>query len=252
MSTHQSRLDLTALRGVPFVNDDFVVSRLASAAVAVRQYRAQEMKLTGLPGKTDFVSWLSPDTAVRTRPQAVVVQSREVSRIRMRSVGEATEYLSGIVPAWRSLLSLPVRYRLLERSNPALSASFYLWPQHILLSDAAFDGQQVLRELLLHEQCHQWLYLIEELWPLDVPEARRVTLPSGTSGRVPREVIGAAHVAASTVRMYRAAGGDCPGAEERIAFFTEYGRGCLVLLNGLDKELTDTGRALTRYLQEAL
>ncbi|WP_405985699.1 aKG-HExxH-type peptide beta-hydroxylase [Streptomyces sp. NBC_00872] len=228
------------------------MAQLAAAVIAVRQQHGQEMNLTGLPAADDFTGWLTPEVAVRTRPQASPVPSRPITPVRTRSILKAAAQLAGLVPAWRPLLSLPVTYRLLEVSDRSLSASTYLWPQHILLSDAAFDSQQALAELLLHEQCHQWLYLIEELWPLDLPDARRVALPSGTPNRAPREIIGAAHVAAATVRMYRAAGPNGTGATERIAFFAEYGRGCITLLDGLDSELTDTGSAVARHLQEAL
>lgn len=251
MTRPATRLDLDVLGGVPFINDEFAVPQLSAAVVAVRQRHGRALGCDGLPAPTDFAAWLAPETAVQTRPDARPVPSSPVSEPMGGMIRDAAEGLAVLIPPWRPLLALPVHFHLLEVTDPSLSASTYLWPQHVLFSLSAFSGRQALRELLLHESCHQWLYLLEELWPLDVPDARRVALPSGTSERAPREVIGAAHVAAATVRMY-SAGPHSRGSRERIDFFTEYGRGCLALLDGLDEDLTDTGRAVARHLQEAL
>ena len=115
------------------------------------------------------------------------------------------------MPAWAPLLSLPVRYARLHPDGGAISASSRDWPQHVLLADDAFASDAELREQLVHELAHQWLYLIEDIWPLDRPGAARLTLPSGTRDRAPAEVLGAAHVAAALTRMY--ASGRRPGAE---------------------------------------
>ena len=49
------------------------------------------------------------------------------------------------------------------------------WPQHVLLADEAFAADAELREQLVHELAHQWLYLIEDIWPLDRPAAGAAT-----------------------------------------------------------------------------
>lgn len=241
--------DVHVLNGLPFLHDAFNAAVLAAGAIATRQHHAAQQDLSGLPGRDDFSAWLSPAVAVHTRPRARSVPSRAVSREQLHAIQGAAGHLAELIPAWRPLFSLPIVYRLLTGTS-SLSASTYLWPQHVLLSDVAFESPQSLHELLLHEQCHQWQYLIEELCPLDIPSAQRVTLPSGTPNRAPREVIGAAHVAAATVRMYRVSGPTHAGA--RIEYFTDYGRSCLALLKDLDDELTDTGRAVARQLQEVL
>jgi hypothetical protein len=101
----------------------------------------------------------------------------------------------------------------------------------------------------VHELCHQWLYLIEEVWALESPGARRVTLPSGTPGRSPADVVGAAHVAIALIRLYRASGGAPPG---RTAHLADYGDQCLRLLDRMDHDLTDAGLDIARRLREAL
>ncbi|MFD5856068.1 hypothetical protein [Streptomyces chartreusis] len=241
--------DITVLNGVPFLERNFLVPRLLAGVVVVRQVHSRNLGVQDVPAAHDITGWLSPDSAVNTRPNATPVQVRPMPPERMRRVQRAARGLGELLPHWRQLMALPMAYHLLEKGDMSLSASTYLWPQQILLSDAAFDNRQSLDELLLHEWCHQWLYLMEELWAFDVPGARRVTLPSGTSHRAPREVIGAAHVAAVTIRMYAALG---VHGGERVEMFTDYGRGCLDLLDELHEDLTPAGQKIAGKLKEAL
>ncbi|MFJ1552734.1 hypothetical protein [Streptomyces mirabilis] len=247
--TAGTRADIAVLNGVPFLDRNFSVPQLLGGVVAVRQMHARNLEVQDVPAADDITGWLSPDTAVKTRPNATLVPVRTMPVARLRRTQHAARGLGELLPHWRQLMALPMAYHLLESDDTSLSASTYLWPQQILLSDAAFDNRQALDELLLHEWCHQWLYLTEELWPFDVPGARQVTLPSGTSDRAPREVIGAAHVAATTLRMYQALG---VHSGERIEMFTEYGRGCLALLDELDEDLTPAGRTIAGQLKEAI
>jgi len=120
-----------------------------------------------------------------------------------------------------------------------------MWPQHVLLAEAAFVSERELREQLVHELCHQWLYLVQELWTLADPQAEEVTLPSGTPGRAPDEVLGAAHVAAALIRLYRAS---CDGPRGRIEHLIGYGNACLESAHGL----TDAGTRLAERLGAAL
>jgi hypothetical protein len=120
----------------------------------------------------------------------------------------------------------------------------------VLLADDAFASDAELREQLLHELAHQWLYLIEDIWPLDTPGAPLLTLPSGTRDRALAEVLGAAHVAAALARMYAAVGG--PGASARISTLTAYGQGCLELAQAASQYLTEAGTTIAQRLKEAL
>jgi hypothetical protein len=90
----------------------------------------------------------------------------------------------------------------------------------------------------------------EDIWPLDRPGSARLTLPSGTNGRAPAEVLGAAHVAAALIRMYAAAGG--PGASSRICTLTAYGKGCLDVAQAASPDLTEAGTMIAQRLKEAL
>ncbi len=165
---------------------------------------------------------------------------------------QVTTTLAGIaalIPAWEQLARLPVRYAALYPANGAISASSTAWPQHILLADDAFATGAELREQLVHELAHQWLYLIQAIWPLDIPGAPLLTLPSGTRGRTPAEVIGAAHVAAALLRLYRT---DQTGqAARRAAVLSGYGTACLDLAGAAAADLTTTGILIAQRLKEA-
>lgn len=241
---------IAALGGLPFLRC-FQPQLLIPAVVAVRRMHGERLGAEDLPAREDIPRWLTPETAVATRPGARTVESLPMPAMEQQQIEETLLALADAVPDWRRLLSLPVVYRLLLPQDRSLSASTYLWPQHVLLSRHGITTELGRAELVLHEMCHQWLYLIEELWPLDVEGARRVTLPSGTPDRAPREVIGAAHVAAATIRLHRSRAAGCTDGG-RIALLAAYGQGCLELLDGLGSELTDTGHTVIRYLKEAL
>ena len=101
----------------------------------------------------------------------------------------------------------------------------------------------------LHELAHQWLYLIEDIWPLQRPGAATLTLPSGTRDRSPAEVLGAAHVAAVLIRLYRHTATGQPAG--RIRALTGYGTGCLDLAGTVSGELTEAGNLIAQRLKEA-
>jgi hypothetical protein len=119
----------------------------------------------------------------------------------------------------------------------------------VLLADEAFTTSRELREQIIHELAHQWLYLIEDIWPIEKTGARTVTLPSGTRDRSPAEVLGAAHVAAVLIRMYRAE--STPWAAARTQTLTSYGLGCLELAANIPSQLTGTGHLIAQRLKEA-
>ncbi|MGW2541298.1 hypothetical protein ACWC5I_10595 [Kitasatospora sp. NPDC001574] len=228
--------------GMPFLDDAFRPGRLLGAVSSVRQVQAARQGLEVLP---DSRQWLAPERAVECRANAEPVASYPMPAERRERVELARKDLVRLLPVWEPLFQLPVNY--LMREGSALSGSSFWWPQHVYIGEASFSSDLELREHVLHEQCHQWLYLLEELFNLDLPDSPELTLPSGTSDRTPREVVGAAHVAAVLVRLYRAE--DNPG---HLAPLTAYGRGCLALLERHDHTLTDAGRVIVWRLKEAL
>ncbi|MFC9472698.1 HEXXH motif-containing putative peptide modification protein [Nocardia sp. NPDC056952] len=131
-----------------------------------------------------------------------------------------------VEPSWAPYFELPVIFVQLPSDSRAISASAPHWPQHVMLAPAAFATLDELREQVVHEFCHQWLYLLEEVCPMEVADGSRdLTLPSGTTERSVREVIGAAHVGLALAVLYR--DDDQPAQAEQLR---DYAHGCLQVL----------------------
>jgi len=237
------------LHGVPFLDDGFASRRLLAVIAAARYEAAASQGLGGSVPRRQAEAWLSPARAYLVNAGPSPMPAQPLRAARKQQLAGVLAGLAGSMPGWAPLLSLPVRYARLHPDGGAISASSRDWPQHVLLADAAFTSDAELREQLLHELAHQWLYLVEDIWPLDLPGAARLTLPSGTGDRAPAEVLGAAHVAAALCRMYAACGG--PGAGERASALTAYGRGCLELAQAASADLTEAGNTIAQRLKEA-
>jgi hypothetical protein len=242
---------LEELGGWPFLDDGFDTRRLMTICAAVRYAEARRRGLA--TGETDghqAAAWLGPARAYMLSTAATPMPAQPLSHGQRQQITGASAEVASLLPAWQPLMSLPVRYALLVPDGGAISASSRDWPQHVLLAGAAFATSRELTEQLLHELAHQWLYLIEDIWPLEHPGAARRTLPSGTPHRRPAEVLGAAHVAAVLTRFYHAR----PSAwsASRITSLREYGTRCLDLVAAAGADLTDAGALLARQLKEAL
>jgi hypothetical protein len=238
------------LHGMPFLDNGFASRRLLAVIAAARHGAAERQGLAGGVPRQQAEAWLAPARAYLVNAGPTPMPAQPLRAARKQQIAGVLGGLAASVPAWAPLLSLPVRYARLYPDGGAISASSRDWPQHVLLADDAFASDIELREQLLHELAHQWLYLIEDIWPLDRPGAARLTLPSGTRDRAPAEVLGAAHVAAALARMYATAGG--PGAEARISALTAYGQGCLELARAGSADLTEAGTTIAQRLKEAL
>jgi hypothetical protein len=241
---------LSDLHGMPFLDDEFASRRLLAIIAAARHGAAARQGLNdGLP-RQQAEAWLAPARAYLVNAGPTPIPAQPLRAVRKQQITGLLGGLAAAMPAWAPLVSLPVRYARLHPDGGAISASSRDWPQHVLLADDAFASDAELREQLVHELAHQWLYLIEDIWPLDVSGAAQLTLPSGTRGRAPAEVLGAAHVAAALTRMYARVGG--PGAESRISALTAYGKGCLDLAQAASAELTEAGTTIAQRLKESL
>lgn len=175
--------------------------------------------------------------------------AQPLSAARKQQVTKALADIAARVGPWQLLLGLPVRYARLYPASGAISASSRDWPQHVLLADEAFATSRELAEQVLHELAHQWLYLIEDIWPLQLPGAASLTLPSGTRDRRPAEVLGAAHVAATLVRLHRHTATEW--ATGRIRALAAYGTRCLQLADTVSGDLTESGTLIAQRLKEA-
>jgi hypothetical protein len=214
------------LEGLPFLDDAFAARRLLALTAAVRYAGARNRGLAAGASRTQAGCWLGPARALMLSTSATPMPAQPLSRARKQQVTRTLEQIAAVMPHWQVLLDLPVRYARLHPARGAISASSRDWPQHVLLADEAFATSRELAEQLLHELAHQWLYLIEDIWPLQRPGVPTLTLPSGTRDRSPTEILGAAHVAATLICFYRHQPGDWAAA--RIAALTGYGTSCLV------------------------
>ncbi|WP_206606884.1 MULTISPECIES: HEXXH motif-containing putative peptide modification protein, partial [unclassified Streptomyces] len=144
-----------------------------------------------------------------------------------------------------SLLGIPIRHRILQNSR-AISASSFAWPQHVFLSPEAFTSPEQLAEQITHEMCHCWLYLMEEVAPVQTASERVFRLPSGTSQRDAAEVLGALHVAVTLQILWGAIDAPTSLRQTRIDDLRSYAEGCIALLKGeAHRMLTAGGKSLT-------
>lgn len=236
---------IAELGGLPFLDDSFVPGRLIALTLVLRHQQATHL---GLPQATDGAAsqaWLLPDNALELRPARPPVTMEPLKFEQERAVVDAVTVLAVAVPSWAVLLQLPVRFLTYPHPN-AYSASMRSWPQHIFLAERAFCDADQIRSQVLHEFCHQWMYLIQEAWDLENCPDRDLTLPSGTSSRSIEEVLGGLHVAMALLRLYRTTGRH----RERIERLTRYRDGCLDVIERHQTRLTDAGRAFAARLKE--
>lgn len=240
---------IAGLEGLPFLDDVFAARRLLALIAAVRYAGARNRGMAAGTSSAQAGSWLGPARALMLSTGTTPMPAQPLPPARRQQVTRALEQIAAVMPQWQVLLDLPVRYALLHPSRGAISASSRDWPQHVLLADQAFATSRELAEQLLHELAHQWLYLIQDIWPLQRPGAPALTLPSGTRDRSPAEILGAAHVAATLTRFYRHQPGDWAAA--RLAALAVYGTGCLELAGTVREHLTSVGNLIARQLKEA-
>jgi hypothetical protein len=240
---------VTELHGMPFLDDAFAVRRLLAMTAALRHAAARQRGLAdGIPA-ADAEVWLTPARAYELSTSVTPMPALPLTDARRKMVASIIASLTTQMPQWTLLLRLPVRYARLYPARGAISASSRDWPQHVLLADEAFATNRELREQLLHELAHQWLYLIEDIWPFQADGAATLTLPSGTRDRSSAEVLGAAHVAAVLVRLYRRPP-RTQWAAGRVAALTAYGTGCLELAVA-SGDLAQAGTLIAQRLKEA-
>jgi hypothetical protein len=240
---------LADLGGLPFLDDGFAAGRLLAITAAVRYADARRRGLAGDTPAERAEQWLGPARAFMLSTCSTPLPARPLTTARRDQVTGTLAGLTAALPPWQALLTLPVRYARLYPARGAISASSRDWPQHVLLADEAFATGRELAEQVMHELAHQWLYLIEDIWPLQRPSPAMLILPSGTRDRSPAEVLGAAHVAAVLIRWYQHTATE--QAAVRISALAGYGTGCLDLAGTVSSDLTEAGNLIAQRLKEA-
>lgn len=249
--------DSSAIRrevgGFPFVDPGFQPARLLTAVACCRWARANPAADTSA-SHDDLMAVLQPDRArqVRGLDLHLDLPYGQLTDDQHQQVSHARDAILGWLPQWADLIRLPLVFLGLEHSA-AISSSNFAWPQHIFLAPAAFANSETLAEQVTHETSHQWLYLLEELWPLQVDNpSARFTLPSGTSGRSPSELLGASHVVANLYRLWSTMPVGLDARQRRLEHLRRYAAGCVALLVEAREFLTDDGQALAYRLTEEL
>ena len=197
-----------------------------------------------VPASRNIASMLDPATAlsIRRLDLQLNVDWVELSDSQVTEVMTSLGVVRSAVPPWAGLMNLPVRFGIAPVEWKSVSSSSFAWPQHIWLSARAFASPEVLAEQLVHEISHQWLYLIEELTPLQIDQTDvRVTLPSGTPNRSVSELLGALHVSLNLRRLWLAIHVDESLRQRRLAHLDMYLDGCLRLLREVEPALTGVG-----------
>ena len=184
----------------PFIDEDFCPKRLIAAVLVSRNHRFIKIETTQIQTLKILLSPAIQEVFLAN--DSSLIYSQPMTESDLKLIKSQISFIREIKSSWYSLFSLPIRFRYISTPG-VISCSSPSYPQHIFLDREAFKSFEELREQLLHEFCHNWLYLFQEVVPLTfVQKNVRFTLPSGTANRTAEEVLGAAYVAASLIAFY--------------------------------------------------
>lgn len=235
------------LGGMPFLDPKFRPQALLTAVACVRRHR--DSLREGEPRA--LVDYLDPVVATGVYDRLLRRQSG--FRVRLpdgatsQRIAAASVEIAALHPEWSPLLGIPLAFHLTDRD--VIGSSSASRPQVVALGSAAFASDDELREQVLHETAHVWLYMVEELWLLhDEARPGSFALPSGVQGKTGTGVLHAAFVAAVLTTFYATLGA---GWRPRVEFLKGYLAGCLASLEGY-QGLTDVGLEVHQSLFETL
>lgn len=244
MQTDVDIIDIA--KGWPFLDSTFAPNVLLAAAATCRRELARDQGPRDIQ-ELSIQDYLSPHVAIRVRQNSsgIALPCCPLDDNQRDAVSSAIDSINSAAPSWRPLTALPCSMQFLN-DDDTISCSCFSYPQHIFLGARAFRSKEALCEQVLHELCHNWTYIIEEMTPLcEAGTSNTYTLPSGTSNKYLTEVLGAAYVGSVLIRWYQRF--DEPTAHNRIAHLASYVSGCLeIARNGIG--LTRTGNRLLLYL----
>ncbi|MEM9663155.1 MAG: HEXXH motif-containing putative peptide modification protein [Planctomycetota bacterium] len=228
--------------GMPMVQFDYPYDRLLAASAAFRVVRYAKFH----DAAADTSHTLDPlkiEEYTSTKCPYPLLDADFLS-----NVPDALRDITTTVSEWVAPFALPVVYRHYPVENGD-AASCAAWPQQIAFGPSTFRSPQRLRENLIHEFCHQWHYILQEIVPFDrYPEfPRDLVLPSGTRGRTASEVIGALHVSVA-LAVWRTR----RGRQNDVAPLRAYAQGCVDVLGQNDERLTPLGRSMMSFLERRM
>lgn len=241
----------TNFGGIPFLDEEFQPQRVLAAVATLRIQRLKG-KLCDLSAQFDKANpqqVLTPAYArqiYKCEPKDIGLHCKKPSPTELQKIRQAESTIISVCPTWKPLVSLPIEFLKLTDSTHGISASVDVLPQHIFLSDQAFITDDELCEQILHELCHNWMYLISEVWKLHWTGTKvYVTLPSGTSEITPSKLLGSMHVVTVLIKFYdaRKLFIGKPGRD-----LTGYRSGCAELISAIENCFTDAGREVASRL----
>lgn len=232
---------------LPILYSEYPYAELLGAVNAIRRVRAENRGVLAHP--VEMKELMEPERALMVSCAVLEMSPPPYERVTLEEqarIEDTLQELSSQFPSWSVPLSLQIVFLKLPDDYGAISGSAQKWPQHILLSREGLEAGEIA-EQLIHEFCHQWQYLIQEILPSNkYSRDRTLKLPSGTPERAPSEVLGAGHVAATLVEYYKVA--DPP----QVPPLLEYARGCSQLLRENSDRLSETGLTLHSSLERWL
>lgn len=198
MNTIQNVRILDEAGGLPFIDINFLPSKLLTLAACVRRNIDDQ--------KHELAVYVQPNKAHAVYQQLTTTAPLpygDLSLEEHRKIESATRRIVDVCPAWRPMFGIRVDYYKLH--NHMLSSSNPLIPQHIFLGADAFRSKVRLEEIIIHEMSHVWSSLIAEISDFqDKENPGNFVLPSGIAGKNARGVLLASLFAASVLIYFRA------------------------------------------------
>jgi len=235
--------------GLPLISDAFDVNKLLAALSVIRRFEYSSTFNLEDIDETPNIEF-SVNFAIKLRSlkkSTNKIKSRKLSQSEEYAVIAALKEIERDFPLVSHYLVLPIDFKFLM-SSEAISASCFSSPQTIFLGRKAFITSVELREQIIHELSHNYIYALEEVVQLTTHGSKRAfTLPSGTGNRTASELVGAAAVACTLIKYYSLF--DLIGFQDRLNYLTLYLEGCLsVLTNEAHDLLTHEGREVLSVL----
>lgn len=200
--------------GVPFVSEGFEPDKLVYLVCKLRHqidsydspvYSSSGVSSVGV--KTDYSEYLNPEKACSVYKKAIpkenysISKSRPTTQFEQLAIKKSIDAITIRNPAWKALFEIPIEFRVLQDQHISLTNP--LVPQVVCLGDSTITSFDTLNELLVHEMSHVWCSFVCELTDFQNKESPSdLVLPSGTSGKNPRQVILAACFAAAALNFY--------------------------------------------------
>lgn len=245
----QYKINLRSLfGGIPFLDQEFRVADFLTAVAVARRERARRSGMALEP----LENYLQPFTARAVYDSTLMRNPLNLGRTLTASeanlVSRSVALIAHEMHLFTPLITIPLDTRR-SKDELIIGYSNASRPQTIFLGPLSWTSLVEMREQVLHEIAHVWLYMIEELWPLHkAGNTQTFTLPSGVRNKSATGVLNAAFVAAVLAKFYRSMG---VAWIVRSRDLTVYLEGCLNCMSGFN-ELTHIGREVRVRLGESL